>query len=130
MAIIATFIQKEAASNPERFKGQGTEMARDKQFSIATDMAAYFCYPASPGSAAPTRTPTPCCVSTLPWHRPQRLRIQGPSNSTDGQAKRSVGKPQPSVRVRKPRFYVELMRSRLVGELCCRLGISRDAVMP
>jgi transposase, IS30 family len=45
--MIATFTQKEAASNPERFRDQGTEMARHKQFSMATDMAVYFCDAAS-----------------------------------------------------------------------------------
>jgi IS30 family transposase len=47
---------------------QGAKMARHKQFSMATDMAVYFCDPASPwqppGNAAPTRTSTDSCAST------------------------------------------------------------------
>jgi IS30 family transposase len=45
-------------------RDQGAEMARHKQFSMATDMAVYFCDPASPGNAAPMRTPMDYCAST------------------------------------------------------------------
>ena len=43
---------------------QGGEMARHKQFSMATDMTVYSATRPAPGSAAPTKTPTGCCVST------------------------------------------------------------------
>jgi transposase, IS30 family len=47
-ALVATI-----STLPEHLRGsltwdQGAEMARHKQFSIATDMAVYFCDPASP----------------------------------------------------------------------------------
>ena len=43
---------------------RGVELAAHRRFSIATDVAVYFCDPAAPGSGAPTRTPTGCCAST------------------------------------------------------------------
>jgi IS30 family transposase len=43
---------------------QGAEMAQHKQFSMATDMAVYFCAQPVPGNAAPTRTPTDSYAST------------------------------------------------------------------
>ena len=46
--------------------GPGARMSRHKEFTIATDIAVYFCDPAAPGSAARTRTPTACCGSTSP----------------------------------------------------------------
>ena len=45
---------------------QGHEMAEHARFSLDTGIAVYFCDPNSPGSAAATRTPTACCVSTSP----------------------------------------------------------------
>jgi len=45
---------------------QGREMALHAEVAAALDMAVFFCDPHSPGSEAPTRTPTGCCVSTSP----------------------------------------------------------------
>ncbi len=45
---------------------QGSEMHLHKDFSTATDMPAFFCDRAAPGSAARTRTRTVCCGSTSP----------------------------------------------------------------
>ena len=45
---------------------QGAEMARHKQFSLATDMAVYSATRPAPGNAAPTKTPMACCASTSP----------------------------------------------------------------
>ena len=45
---------------------QGKEMHAHKRFTVATNVQVYFCDPAIPGSAAQTRTPTACCVSTSP----------------------------------------------------------------
>jgi len=61
---------------------QGAEMARHKQFSMATDMAVYFCDPASPWQPLATRhqrehqrTPAPVLPQRL---RPERVRRRGP----------------------------------------------------
>ena len=56
---------------------QGAEMAQHAQLRIETGLQVYFCDPRSPGSAAPTRTPTGCCASTsrrAPTSPPQRRR--------------------------------------------------------
>ncbi len=47
---------------------QGHEMAAHARFTDETGIEVYFCDPKSPGSAAATRTPTDCCVSTYPAH--------------------------------------------------------------
>jgi hypothetical protein len=39
-------------------------MAKHKQFTVDTGVQVYFCDPKAPGSAARTRTPTACYVST------------------------------------------------------------------
>ena len=44
----------------------GKEMARHADFTVASGMPVYFCDPAAPGSAAPTRTPTGCYANTSP----------------------------------------------------------------
>jgi transposase, IS30 family len=62
---------------------QGAEMARHKQFSMATDMAVYFCDPASPWhqplatrhQREHQRTPAPVLPQRL---RPERVRRRGP----------------------------------------------------
>jgi IS30 family transposase len=47
--------------------GRGIELARHKHFSVATDVAVYFCAPPKAlGSAAATKTPTAFCVSIFP----------------------------------------------------------------
>jgi hypothetical protein len=43
---------------------RGLEMAKHKSFTVATNVKVYFCDPQSPGSAAPTKTPTGCCDNT------------------------------------------------------------------
>jgi IS30 family transposase len=43
---------------------RGTELARHKQFTVATDVRVYVATPRARGSAAATRTPTACCAST------------------------------------------------------------------
>jgi IS30 family transposase len=45
---------------------QGAEMAQHTQLRIDTGVQVFFCDPHSPGSAAPTRTPTGCCARTSP----------------------------------------------------------------
>jgi hypothetical protein len=42
----------------------GREMAEHLQFTIDAGVQVYFCDPRSPGSAAPTRTPTGCSANT------------------------------------------------------------------
>ncbi len=71
---------------------QGTELARHKDITLATDLAIYFCDPTSPGSAARTRTPTACSDSTSPSPPTSPPTAQNGSaksllNSTDGLAK-------------------------------------------
>lgn len=43
---------------------RGMELARHRAFTVATDVAVYFCDPQSLGSAAATKTPMGCCAST------------------------------------------------------------------
>ena len=45
---------------------RGSEMAQHARFRTETGIPIYFCDPSRPGSAARTRTPTDCCVSTGP----------------------------------------------------------------
>jgi transposase, IS30 family len=50
---------------------QGKDMARHREFSLATDIDVYFCDPHSPmathhGNGDRMRTPTGCCASTFP----------------------------------------------------------------
>lgn len=45
---------------------QGAEMSQHAQLRIDAGITIYFCDPRSPGSAARTKTPTGCCVSTSP----------------------------------------------------------------
>jgi len=45
---------------------QGAEMAEHAQLRIDTGIQIYFCDPTAPGSAAATKTPTGCSVSTSP----------------------------------------------------------------
>jgi IS30 family transposase len=45
---------------------QGAEMAQHAQLRIDTGLQVFFCDPHSPGSGAPTKTPTGCCASTSP----------------------------------------------------------------
>ena len=79
-------------------------MARHKQFAIATDMAVYFCDPHSPGSAAPTRTPTACCASTSP--RAPTCRVHGPEDldhvaqELNGRPRKTLGWETPAERLR------------------------------
>ena len=44
----------------------GREMAEHLQFSIDSGVRVFFCDPAAPGSAAPTRTPMGCCTNPCP----------------------------------------------------------------
>ena len=46
--------------------GRGLEMAKPNSFTVATKVNVYFCGPQSPGSEAPTRTPTDCCDKYFP----------------------------------------------------------------
>ena len=39
---------------------RGHEMAQHKSFTVATNVQVFFCDPQSPGSEAPTKTPTGC----------------------------------------------------------------------
>jgi IS30 family transposase len=43
---------------------RGKELAAHRRFTVATNIAVYFCDPQSPGSEVPTRTPMACCGST------------------------------------------------------------------
>src|SRR5712692_8301386 len=45
---------------------QGMELRNHAEITLATGLEIYFCDPASPGSGAPTRTPTACCASISP----------------------------------------------------------------
>ena len=49
---------------------RGSEMAAHRRFTLATDVAVYFCDPRNPWHRAQTRTPTACCASTSPRDRP------------------------------------------------------------
>jgi hypothetical protein len=81
---------------------QGCEMGAHHRITIATGMPIYFCDPASPwqrGSNENTngllrqyfpRAPTCGATPALIWP-------PSPPSSTPGHAKRSAGKPQPSV---------------------------------
>ena len=75
---------------------QGKEMAEHLTFSVATDVAVYFADPHSPGSAAPTRTPTGCCASTYPAAStsppsPPLSSTPSPPSSTNVLAKHLAG---------------------------------------
>jgi IS30 family transposase len=74
---------------------QGMEMSRHAAFSVDTGIAVYFCDPHSPGSAAPTRTPTACCASTCPKaptsrSTPPRTSPASPAASTTDPARPSA----------------------------------------
>ena len=79
---------------------QGAEMAQHARLRIETGLAIYFCDPHSPGSAAPTRTPTACCASTSPRAPtsagiPQPTSPRSPRPSTADPARPSAGRPLP-----------------------------------
>jgi transposase, IS30 family len=82
---------------------QGAEMAEHAQLRIDTGIEIYFCDPHSPGSAAATRTPTACSVSTsreAPTSAGTAATSPPPSrsHSTAVHARRSGGErpPKPS----------------------------------
>jgi hypothetical protein len=71
---------------------RGMELAEHKRFTVATDVAVYFCDPRSPGSGAPTRTPTACSASTSPSKpisrsSPRSTSTPSPRGSTPGHAR-------------------------------------------
>ncbi len=59
-----TSAARRAAPVADLGPGQGNGPAR--HVTVDTGIQVYFCDPHSPGSAAPTRTPTACCASTSP----------------------------------------------------------------
>jgi IS30 family transposase len=80
---------------------QGCEMARHKQFSMAADMAVYFCDPASPWQRGTNENTNGLLRQYFP--KSTDLTIYGPEDlehglrsSTADHAKRSTGIPQPS----------------------------------
>ena len=80
---------------------RGKEMAQHKRFTLATDVAVYFCDPQSRGSAAPTRTPTACFGSTsrrAPTSACTRRNgwTRSRGSLMDDRARRSGSKHQPS----------------------------------
>jgi hypothetical protein len=57
---------------------QGAELAQHAQLRIDIGLQVFFCDPHSPGSAAPTRTPTGCCASPPQGHRPEQPQRRRP----------------------------------------------------
>jgi hypothetical protein len=92
---------------PEHLRGsltwdRGAEMARHQQFAMATDMAVYFCDPACPWQRGSNENTAGCCASTSPRAQTcvstvPKTSNTSPRNSTGDHAKRSAGRPQPSV---------------------------------
>jgi IS30 family transposase len=79
---------------------QGAEMAGHARLRIDTGIEVYFCDPHSPGSEAPTRTPTGCCASTSPKAPTSAATARttwplSPPRSTAAPARRSAGRPRP-----------------------------------
>jgi transposase, IS30 family len=84
---------------------QGKEMARHREFSLATDMQVYFCDPHSPWQPLAARhqreASTVCYASTFrkaPTYLPTAPRtwLQSRPNSTHDHAKPSTGRHQPN----------------------------------
>ena len=74
---------------------RGTEMCQHARVTLATQIKCYFADPYTPGSAAPTRTPTACSASTCPStptyrSTPPRTSRRSPLNSTTGPANDSA----------------------------------------
>jgi hypothetical protein len=83
---VVSQLAAEMADLPERLRrsltwDQGVEMARHRQFTVATDCPVYFCDPHSPGSAAATKPPTACYAGATPKARPTSAPSPRPTSS-------------------------------------------------
>ena len=99
--VVADALAAKIAELPEQLRrsltwDQGSEMAQHAKFSVETGVPVYFCDPRSPCSAAPTRTPMVCCVSTSRNAGYSRTTRPGstpsPPSSTGGLDKPSDGR--------------------------------------
>jgi hypothetical protein len=73
MVTVAQRLSVQMAQLPELVRrtltwDRGMELAGHKEVTAATGLAVYLADPRSPGSGAPTRTPTGCFVSTSQGH--------------------------------------------------------------
>jgi hypothetical protein len=57
---------------------QDAELSQHAQLRIDTGLAISFCDPHTPGSAAPTSTPTACCASASQGHQAEQAQRRQP----------------------------------------------------
>ena len=81
--VVAAALATKITELPEHLRrslawDQGREMAQHAVFTVASGVPVYFCDPRSPGSAAPTRTPTgssPIPPAQVPARRPHPAEL-------------------------------------------------------
>ncbi|MFB7867581.1 IS30 family transposase [Streptomyces sp. NPDC056069] len=113
---------------------QGSEMARHHEVTLATALPVYFCDPASPGSADPTRTRTACCGQYFPKSTDlsvhDREHLADVAAEFNGQPRKTLGWEAPAERLANELATVSGETSRAPAGLVlnlCRRGF-RSAV--